>query len=158
VLTADPDFARRGTPVSFVTVGSVIPWITLDANAAKTRAALVRVAAAPAIAWLDIRTKWDWLSIYKRDPLSGSGLPSPKDHRPIELYVRMPDFVEARTLFRRRFNLFQMHFQLLMSSYSPHTFDYISFVTGPEPIHVLIQRWRSIKAQPMGREKEVDGW
>lgn len=157
-LAADPDFGRRGTPVSFVTIGSVIAWITLDGNAAATRAALARVAASDAIGWLDIRTKWDWLSIYKRDPLSASGLPSPKHHRPVEFHVRMPDLVEAERLSRRRFNLFQMHFQLLMSSDSPDTFDYISLVAGPEPVHELIERWRSVKAQPMGQEMEVDGW
>lgn len=158
VLAADPDFGRRGIPVSFATIGSVIPWITLDRNAERTRAALSRVAAAEAIGWLDIRTKWDWLSIYKRDPLSASGLPSPKHHRPVEFHIRMPDLVSHRRLTRRRFNLFQMHFQLLMSSESPDTFDYISLVTGPEPIHRLIERWRNVQAQPMGREMEVDAW
>ncbi|KQP55286.1 hypothetical protein [Methylobacterium sp. Leaf108] len=152
VLLNDPDFGTRGTPVSFVTIGSVIPWITLDANAHASRAALARVGAAAAIGWLDIRTKWDWLSIHKRDPLSASGLPSPKAHRPVEFHVRMPDLVSEKRLSRRRFNLFQMHFQLLMSSESPDTFDYISLITGAEPIHGLIERWRSVKAQPMGQE------
>ena len=70
----------------------------------------------------------------------------------------MPDLVSHRRLTRRRFNLFQMHFQLLMSSESPDTFDYISLVTGPEPIHRLIERWRNVQAQPMGREMEADVW
>lgn len=158
ILRDDPGFGRRGTPVSFVSIGSVIPWITLDRNAEATRAALARVAASGAIGWLDIRTKWDWLSIYKRDPLSASGLPSPKAQRPVEFHIRMPDLITRRRLSRRKWNLFQMHFQLLMSSESPNTFDYISLVTGPEPIHVLIERWRSIPAQPMGQPMEVDGW
>ncbi|GJD94987.1 hydrolase [Methylobacterium iners] len=158
ILIRDPDFGQRGTPVSFVTIGSVIPWITLDRNAGAVRGALARVAASEAIGWLDIRTKWDWLSIYKRDPLSASGLPSPKANRPVEFHIRMPDLVARRTLNRRKWNLFQMHFQLLMSSESLETFDYIAFVTGPEPIHVLIERWRSIKAQPFGQPMEKDGW
>ncbi len=32
VLALDPGFGGRGTPVTLVTIGSVIPWITLDAK------------------------------------------------------------------------------------------------------------------------------
>ena len=91
ILASDPDFGRRGTPVSFVTIGSVTPWITLDPLAVKARAALARVAAATAISWLDVRAKWDWLSIHRRDPLRASGLPSPGRGRPIVIHVRLDD-------------------------------------------------------------------
>ncbi|MDB5647866.1 MAG: hypothetical protein JWQ05_3535 [Methylobacterium sp.] len=151
ILNRDPEFGRRGTPVSFVSIGSVIPWITLDPLAAETRAALARVAACDAIRWLDVRAKWDWLSVHKRDPLSASKLPAPLAHRPIAIHVRIDDLIEKRIIARRKWNLFRMHFQLLMSSRDPEAFDYIAFVAGHEPIHVLIRRWRDAGEQPKGR-------
>ncbi|MCJ2034667.1 hydrolase [Methylobacterium sp. J-068] len=151
ILNRDPEFGRRGTPVSFVSIGSVIPWITLDPRAAEARAALARVAACDAILWLDVRAKWDWLSVHQRNPLSASKLPAPMAHRPVEIHVRIDDLIEKRIIARRKWNLFRMHFQLLMSSRDPEAFDYIAFVAGPEPVHALIRRWRDVGEQPKGR-------
>ena len=142
ILACDPDFGRRGTPVSFVTLGSVIPWIALDPAAHGIRAALARVAGAEAIAWLDIRAPWDWLSIHLRDPLTASGVPSPGPGRPAVLRVQIEDLIEPRIVARRRWNLFRMHFQLLMASRRAEGFDYVAFVAGPEPVHAAIARCR----------------
>jgi hypothetical protein len=151
VLARDPEFGRRGTPVSFVSIGSVIPWITLDPRAVAVRASLARVAACDAIGWLDVRAKWDWLSIHKRNPLSASRVPAPAAHRPVEVHVRIEDLIEKRILRRRKWNLFRMHFQLLMSSRDPHAFDYVAFVAGPEPVHAAIRRWRDGAEHPKAR-------
>jgi hypothetical protein len=151
VLVADPEFGRRGTPVSFVSIGSVIPWITLDPRATETRGALARVAASDAIHWLDVRAKWDWLSVHQRNPLSASKLPAPLVHRPVAIHVRIEDLIEKRIIARRKWNLFRMHFQLLMSSRDPEAFDYVAFVAGAEPVHALIRRWRDVTEQPKGR-------
>ncbi|MCJ2104497.1 hydrolase [Methylobacterium sp. E-041] len=140
ILSADPAFGTRGTPVSFVTLGSVIPWIALDRPAVKFRAALARFAAADQIRWLDVRAPWDWLSIHLRDPLTASDVPSPDRGRPATRYVRLEDLIEHRLIRGRRFNLFQMHFQLLMSSLDTDGFDYIALVSGPEPVHAAIDR------------------
>ncbi|WP_336485336.1 hydrolase [Methylobacterium nigriterrae] len=142
VLALDPRFGRRGRPVSLVTIGSVIPWIALDPRADWVRGALARVAAADAIGWLDVRADWDWLSIHLRDPLSASGVRSPGPDRPAVIRVRIQDLIEPELLAARRWNLFQMHFQLLMSSRDPNAFDYIAFVAGPEPVHAMIARNR----------------
>ena len=142
IILRDPEFGQRGTPVSFVTIGSVVPWITLDPLAVEMRDALARVAACRAIRWLDVRAKWDWLSVNQRDVLSASGLPSPVEHRPVEIYVRIIDLIEQAIIARRKWNLFRMHFQLLMSSLNPKAFDYVAFVAGPQPIHKAIDRWR----------------
>jgi hypothetical protein len=151
VLARDPEFGRRGTPVSFVSIGSVIAWITLDPRAVAVRASLARVAACDAIGWLDVRAKWDWLSIHTRNPLSASRLPAPASHRPVEIHVRIEDLIEKRILQRRKWNLFRMHFQLLMSSRDPQAFDYIAFVAGPEPVHLALRRWRKLEVPPEDR-------
>lgn len=148
ILTRDPDFGLRGTPVSFVSIGSVIPWITLDAPAKEMRAALSRVAAAPAIRWIDVRAKWDWLSVHDRDVLTASGVPSLAGHQPVEIHVRITDLIERKIIARRKWNLFRMHFQLLMSSLNPEAFDYVAFVAGPEPIHSIIDRCRGAGVLP----------
>jgi hypothetical protein len=89
--------------------------------------------------------------VHQRNPLSASRLPAPFAHRPVEIHVRIEDLIEKRVIARRKWNLFRMHFQLLMSSRDPKAFDYIAFVAGPEPVHALIRRWRDVKEQPKGR-------
>lgn len=156
VLLRDPDFGTRGTPVSFVSIGSVIPWITLDPRAKEMRDALARVASADAIRWLDVRAKWDWLSVHQRNPLSASHLPAPVSHRPVELHVRIEDLIEKRIIARRKWNLFRMHFQLLMSSRLTTAFDYVAFVAGPEPVHAAIDRLRIERRTRRFRERWQD--
>ena len=146
ILSSDPGFGRRGTPVTLVTIGSVIPWITLDPQAMETRRALDRIGRDGAISWLDIRANWDWLSIHLRDPVSASGLPAPPRGRFAVMRVEIEDLVEPALVARRRWNLFRMHFQLLMSSRSREGFDYVAFVAGPEPVHEAVERCRGQRA------------
>lgn len=152
VLTVDPDFGRRGTPVTLVTIGSVIPWITLDPRAEETRRALDRVGRDGAIGWLDIRANWDWLSIHLRDPVSASGLPPPPPGRFAVMRVEIEDLIEPDLVARRRWNLFRMHFQLLMSSRAPDAFDYVAFVAGPVPVHEAVERCRTQRSTAASEE------
>jgi hypothetical protein len=140
ILAQDPDFGSRGTPVTLVTIGSVIPWITLDPRAERTRNALARIGGETRIGWFDVRASWDWLSIHLRDPVSASGLPAPPPGRFAVLRVSIEDLIEPAIVARRRWNLFRMHFQLLMSSRKPDAFDYAAFVAGPEPVHAAVAR------------------
>ena len=151
ILARDPAFGTR-VPVSFVTLGSVIPWIALDPAAGRIRGALARVAGAERIAWLDIRASWDWLSIHLRDPLTASGVPSPGPDRPAAMRVQIEDLIEPGIVARRRWNLFRMHFQLLMASRSPDGFDYIALVAGPEPVRAAVARCRRTPAEAVGEE------
>lgn len=152
ILQADPEFGRRGTPVTLVTIGSVIPWITLDPRAEETRGALGRIGRDMAIGWLDIRATWDWLSIHLRDPVSASGLPAPPRDRFATMRVEIKDLIEPDLVARRRWNLFRMHFQLLMSSRDRNAFDYVAFVAGPEPVHVAVERCRTHRPVSLGEE------
>lgn len=140
ILAQDPDFGSRGTPVTLVTIGSVIPWITLDPRAERTRNALARIGGETRIGWLDVRASWDWLSIHLRDPVSASGLPAPPPGRFAVLRVSIEDLIEPAIVARRRWNLFRMHFQLLMSSRKLGAFDYAAFVAGPEAVHAAVAR------------------
>ncbi|MBD8906792.1 hydrolase [Methylorubrum zatmanii] len=142
ILAADPDFGRRGTPVTLVTIGSVIPWITLDPLAEDARAALARIGRETSIGWLDIRASWDWLSIHLRDPVSASRLPPAPRGRFAVMRVEIEDLIEPALVARLRWNLFRMHFQLLMSSRDSQAFDYIAFVAGPEPVHAGVELCR----------------
>ncbi|MEH3118897.1 MAG: hydrolase [Methylorubrum populi] len=146
ILRADPAFGRRGTPVTFVTIGSVIPWITLDPRAGEARASLARIGRDTAIGWLDIRADWDWLSIHLRDPVSASGLPAAPPGRLAVMRVDIADLIEPALVARRRWNLFRMHFQLLMSSRARNAFDYVAFVAGPEPVHEAVEGCRATRA------------
>ncbi|KQO77923.1 MAG: hydrolase [Methylobacteriaceae bacterium] len=143
ILKADPEFGRRGTPVTLVTIGSVIPWLTLDPLAEEARGSLSRIGGDTVIGWLDIRASWDWLSIHLRDPVSASGLPAPPPGRFAVMRVEIEDLIEPALVARRRWNLFRMHFQLLMSSRDRKAFDYVAFVAGPEPVHAAVERCRT---------------
>lgn len=143
VLARDPGFGRRGTPVSFVSIGSVIPWLGLDPAATAFRDTLARFGQAAQIGWLDVRASWDWLSIHKQNPLAACGLTPPDPARPAALWVLINDLITGSDVGRRQWNLFQMHFQLLMASQSATGFDYLDLVTGPEPVYGLVARCRA---------------
>ncbi|MCJ2142874.1 hydrolase [Methylobacterium sp. E-066] len=138
VLARDPGFGRRGTPISFVSIGSVIPWLGLDPAAEKFRASLLRFGRATQIGWLDVRATWDWLSIHKNNPIAACGLTPPDPARPSVRWVAIHELITSADVGRRQWNLFQMHFQLLMASQRDSGFDYLDVVTGPEPVHALV--------------------
>ncbi|GEO98730.1 hydrolase [Methylobacterium haplocladii] len=142
VLARDPLFGRRGTPVTLVTLGSVIPWIALDPRAQAVRGALARVAEADAIGWLDLRAPWDWLSIHLRNPLEASNLDAPDPGRPAACSVGIADLIDPRTVAMRRWNFFRMHFQLLMSSRDPYAFDYVALIAGAAPVYRAVHALR----------------
>lgn len=137
VLARDPRFGTRGTPVTFVSIGSVIPWLGLDRAAQDFRDALLRFGQARQVGWIDVRAPWDWLSIHGRNPLAACDLTPPDPERPAVLGVMISDLITGADVGRRQWNLFQMHFQLLMASQSVDGFDYLDLMTGPEPIHTL---------------------
>lgn len=140
VLARDPGFGSRGTPVSFVSIGSVIPWLGLDPAARTFRDSLMRFGRAAQIGWLDVRATWDWLSIHKNNPIAACGLTPPDPARPAVRWVAIHELITGADVGRRQWNLFQMHFQLLMASQRDSGFDYLDVVTGPEPVHVLVAR------------------
>ena len=142
VLARDPRFGHRGTPVSFVSIGSVIPWLSLDPAAKGFREALRRFGRARQIRWIDVRAPWDWLSIPGQIPLASCDLVAPDPERPATLGVMIGDLITGTDVGRRQWNLFQMHFQLLMASQSADGFDYLDVITGPEPVHALVSRFR----------------
>ena len=137
VLSQDPGFGIRGTPVTFVSIGSVIPWLGLDRAARTFRDALLRFGRARQIGWIDVRAPWDWLSIHGQNPLAACALTPPDPERPAVLGVMINDLITGSDVRRRQWNLFQMHFQLLMASQSTQGFDYLDLMTGPEPVHAL---------------------
>ena len=137
VLSQDPGFGTRGTPVTFVSIGSVIPWLGLDRAARTFRDALLRFGRARQIGWIDVRAPWDWLSIHGQNPLAACALTPPDPERPAVLGVMINDLITGSDVRRRQWNLFQMHFQLLMASQSTQGFDYLDLMTGPEPVHAL---------------------
>jgi len=142
VLARDPGFGNRGTPVTFVSIGSVIPWLGLDPAAQGFRDALLRFGRSRQIGWIDVRAPWDWLSIHAQNPLAACALTPPDPERPAVLGVMINDLITGSDVGRRQWNLFQMHFQLLMASQSVGGFDYLDLMTGPEPVHTLVARCR----------------
>ncbi|MCJ2050973.1 hydrolase [Methylobacterium sp. J-070] len=142
VLARDPGFGDRGSPVSFVSIGSVIPWLGLDPAARGFRDALLRFGRARQIRWIDVRAPWDWLSIHGQNPLAACALVPPDPERPAVVGVMISDLITGADVSRRQWNLFQMHFQLLMASQSVDGFDYLDLMTGPEPVHDLAARSR----------------
>ena len=149
ILARDPGFGSRGTPVSFVSIGSVIPWLGLDPAAQGFRDALLRFGRATQIGWLDVRATWDWLSIHLSNPLAACGLTPPDPARPAVRWVTIHELITGADVGRRQWNLFQMHFQLLMASQSTRGFDYLDVITGPTPVHSLVTRCRE-GASPAG--------
>ena len=67
-LRLEPRLGQDRSAVAFISVGSSIPKIGLHRAAARFRAAVERVANAPAIFWAEYQALTDVMSFYKVDP------------------------------------------------------------------------------------------
>jgi pimeloyl-ACP methyl ester carboxylesterase len=85
-LRLEPRLGQDRSAVAFISVGSSIPKIGLHRAAARFRAAVERVANAPAIFWGEYQTLTDVMSFYKVDPVTDMGL---KGRSPVIRQVRV---------------------------------------------------------------------
>lgn len=132
-LALDPDLGRRGPALALLTIGAELPIVGYIPMADSFRQAIVRLATANALLWVEYQAPQDVLNAYRFEPvrdlkLDLGGLPQTNPH------IRSPRFRETlspETYRKMKWNFFRVHFQFLMPVEIPGEYDYPMIVCGP---------------------------
>lgn len=127
-LRRDPDLGRGGTRVVLLTVGSSALKIGLHRHAMRFRAAVERVASAPAIFWGEYQALTDVMNFYKIDPVAAMRL---KGRSPAIRQVRVRAMLEPAAYRRIKRNFFRVHCQFVSGNDRRAAYDYFMLVCGP---------------------------
>ena len=131
-LARDPDLARRGAPLSIITVGSCVLQLGLHPAAKQLRERIARVQAAGGIDWLEFQALTDVVNFYKTDPARLMRLPkAPGRSFPSVLNVRIREMLSPEDYSRIRNSLFRVHYQFVMGNTRRYFYDFFSICCGP---------------------------
>jgi hypothetical protein len=129
-LQLDPGLGERGTPLSLLTLGQVIPLSSLMTDEPAYRRDFEAVVEARHVPWIDFTGPADTGSVGNVNPLTGLGLATPPD-RPV---CRSPRFhaILTQAAYRRlRRSPLDLHFHYLMATELAGGYDYFEITTGP---------------------------
>lgn len=127
-LRQDPELGRGGARVVLLTVGSSALKIGLHRGAGRFRAAVERVASAPAVFWGEYQALTDVMNFYKVDPLAEMRL---KGVSPTIRQVRVRAMLEPAAYRRIKRNFFRVHCQFVSGNDRRAAYDYFMLVCGP---------------------------
>ncbi|NNF78399.1 MAG: hypothetical protein HKN05_10265 [Rhizobiales bacterium] len=134
VLRADPDIAKRGPQVSFLTLGHSIPLCSFLPQATALRRALTDLGGDNGIAWVDITAPRDAACLALTDPLKASGLSAENlaEQKSKLLCVPVSQLFSPHT-FRKTLlhRWLRIHFRYLMAYERATPFDYFMITAGP---------------------------
>jgi hypothetical protein len=133
-LERDPMLGRHGPKLALLTVGAVIPKITLHPRGARLHQQVQRLAAEPSLTWAEYQARDDFISFYKFDPVKlvriGDG------HMPEGLIigrVQIAGMVSEATWRRLRANYMRLHYQFVMANEKRTAYDWFMLMCGPAP-------------------------
>jgi len=129
VLARDPDMARHGPGVAFLTIGSSILKIGLHPQARSLKAAVDRVSIEPSLFWVEYQSKVDPLNFYKTDPVVLMGLPP--TGRPIVKTVHLRETMTVEEYRYLKMNFLRLHRQFAMPNSRRYFYDYYLICFGP---------------------------
>ena len=131
-LARDSHLARRGPPLSIITVGSCVLQLGLHPAARQLRERIGRVQMAGGIDWLEFQALTDVVNFYKTDPARLMRLPkAPGRPFPSVLNVRIREMLAPEDYSRIRNSLFRVHYQFVMGNTRRYFYDFFSICCGP---------------------------
>jgi pimeloyl-ACP methyl ester carboxylesterase len=135
-LDLDPELGRGGAPVVLLTLGSVMPAIALHPAAQRMRAVVARLAAAPAIRWVECQSRKDVMCFVDFDPVAGVGVAAPgaAARNPLLWRIRFKEMIAPEKYDRFSWNHFRIHYQYIMAGDRPAPYDYVLVIGSPVPI------------------------
>jgi hypothetical protein len=137
-LERDPELGRSGPRLVLLTLGSVMPAVALHPAAQRMREITARLAVEPALAWIDCAFRKDVMAFINFDPVEGVGVHVDARRRnPLTWRVPFKDMLSPQNYRRLKWKFFRVHFQYIMASDRPCSYDYILLIGGP----VAIAEW-----------------
>lgn len=130
----DPDLARHGPSLSFLTLGQSIPLCSFLPQAKSLRRDLSEIASDNGMAWVDLTAPRDAACFALTDPLklAGSVAEEQNPEKPKLLSVPLGELFSPET-FRKtlRHRWLRIHFQYLMATERATPYDYFLISAGP---------------------------
>ena len=134
-LELDPDLGRTQPRLVLLTLGSVLPAVALHPAAQKMRNMVRRLAAAPALTWIDCQSRKDVMCFTNFDLVGTIGLEAGAQRcNPLLWRIRFREMIAAENYARFRWNYLRVHYQYIMAGDRPAPYDYVLLVAGPAPI------------------------
>jgi hypothetical protein len=115
--------------VAFLSIGSSILKIGLHRGAKRLRAALLRVASARDVFWVEYQCLTDVMNFYKTDPIAALGLNILG--RPVVRVVRISQMLDPVVYRRIRHNFYRVHNQFVSGNDRRTAYDYFMLICGP---------------------------
>jgi hypothetical protein len=131
-LRLDPQLGARGPVVSFLTLGQWMPLLGCLPQAQAFRDDLQLLATAQGIDWLDFTAPPDGCCFALVDPVAACGISEAtrQEDRPKLLSPRFAEMFEPSDYAAIRSDKFRIHFQYLMASRKPVSYDYFAMTAG----------------------------
>lgn len=133
-LERDPDVGRHGTPISLVTVGSIMPALAMHPAAGALRRTVATIATERSVLWTDCQSREDFMNFWEFDPVTGTGTEAGERRCNPQIWqVPVRKMIAPEVFARVRFNYWRMHYQYIMSNDRRAAYDYYMFLCGPAP-------------------------
>jgi hypothetical protein len=128
----DPDLARNGPHLSFLTVGATVPKLTLHPDGEYFRACIRRIAETPDIDWVEYQSRDDVISFYKFNPVTSRRVTDADVvGKPAIRRVQMRDMLTPASYRRYRWRFMRLHYQFVMANERRAVYDYFLLACGP---------------------------
>jgi hypothetical protein len=146
-LRLDPQLGARGPVVSFLTLGQWMPLLGCLPQAQTFRDDLQLLATARGIDWLDFTAPPDGCCFALVDPVAACGISDAarQTDRPKLLSPRFAEMFEPSDYAAIRSDKFRIHFQYLMASNKPVSYDYFAVTAGAMTLAERFGTHQSIK-------------
>lgn len=133
-LIEDPGFGRQGTPVNFLSLGSLLPFYSMTARGdAPYRDEMAALVAADWIGWVDVTGPSDPGCAAALHPLTGLDLGEPPG-RPDRRSPRFHLLLTAESYRKLKRTPLEFHFHYLKAMEIAGDYDFFGLVAGPQPL------------------------
>lgn len=132
-LARDPALGDRGPAVALLTIGAELPVAGYLRKATRFRDAVVCLATATSLLWVEYQAPQDWLNAFQFEPIRDLRLDL-AGRRQTNPQIRSPRFKETlspQAYKKMRWKFLRVHFQFLMPIDVPGEYDYPMIVCGP---------------------------
>lgn len=134
-MAQSPALLEQRVPVALLTLGQCIPVLSYQPEATSFRGELARLRAAPRLVWVDMTAPPDGCCFALMDPtevcLDGMAEPVRQPGGPKRLSPRFAQSFSPERYHSVRRDKYRCHFQYLMATELPASFDYFSVTAGP---------------------------
>ncbi len=126
---------HKGTVLSFLSLGQVIPMISFLPGASRLRADLAFLSVQTGLTWVDVTAPGDGCAFALCDPVAVSGVAPPGQRWPLILSAAFTQTLTAPRWKALRWRFFRLHFQYLCAfdnlAGRTDDYDYFRITAGP---------------------------